>query len=103
MSDQISMNPLLFAIGAMVLLGMLHILAVSLRNAKEAHIVHHEVARLKIRYYAMGVAIERDDDPDAIPQDMDSILLYLFADRESDEASPIGRIEPADESQSQAA
>lgn len=97
------MNPLLLAIGSMVLLGMLHVLAVSLRSAKEAHGVHHEVARLKVRYYAMGVAIERDDNPDAIPEDMEGILLYLFGERNSDESDPIGRIKPDDETMSQAA
>ena len=103
MSDPTSINPLLLAIGGMVLLGMLHVLAVALRNAKDAHSVHHEAARLKIRYYAMGVAIDRDDDPERVPQDTDSILLYLFGDQDPDQTSPVGRIEPAEDAIKQAA
>lgn len=92
MADPIISNPLVLAAGAMVLLGMLHTLACTLRNAKAAHQVTHDSARLRLRYLAMGIAFERNDDPDLVPDDVDGILRYLFA--KSDDA-PVGRIGPA--------
>lgn len=95
MAGPIVANPLVLAAGAMVLLGMLHTLASALRNAKAAHRVHHESERLKLRYFAMGIAIDRGDDPDMTPHDVDSILLYLFADRDDASTAPVGSIGPA--------